>query len=328
MSRPEAPPGASEAARLLARATDDPALRSRLRSHYEGRHDVLDALWWRVHPLTTAPSGRADPALALDPLRRAAYSRSTAAPVPYRDAGGATVLISPGELALREALTVLDADTAALDRVLADDVGERRPPVLPPDPNTATADPNSPMPIDGMRRPLVRRVVLAVAAVVVIAALGFTLGRLADRPGPGAGSDSSASPYDGGAQRGEATLALLESAQQPRDIPPFALGTDTIASSVHLIFNGYGPGVLVYGALGHRDSVCLVVVIAEERSSQTCSTTDRFIDDGLRLRVTTTGRVVNDSGYPVPSFYRFRWAGDGSISATSNAVPYPALPSK
>lgn len=321
MSQPDDAPAQQRAAahllaaRLLDRATDDRGLRTRLRASYHGRHDVLDALWWRAHPLSTAPSGTPDPALELEPLRRAAYARSTAAPVPYTDtATGGTVLVSPAELALRQAMHALDADTEALDRVLTLD-HERSIPV------TASVQPPA---------PLRRRLALAIAAIVVVAAVAFTLGRLADRPTTSAASQSSQSDarsgYSGAGQRGTATLALLESAQQPHDIPPFALGTDTIASSVHLIFDGYAPGVTVYGALGHRDSVCMVVIVAENESAQTCSTADRFIDNGLRLRVTTPARVVNDSGYLVPSYFEFTWAGDGSVSATSNAYPYPASP--
>ena len=302
------------AARLLDQATDDRSLRTRLRASYPGRHDVLDALWWRAHPLSTAPSGTPDPALELEPLRRAAYARSTAAPVRYTDtATGMSALVAPAELALRQAMGALEADAAALDRVLALDHDDRKP-------VAASVPPPG---------PLRRRLGLTVAAVVVVAAVAFSLGRLTDRPATSAASapsGSSRSEYSGAGQRGAATLALLESAQQPHDIPPFALGTDTIASSVHLIFDGFAPGITVYGALGHRDSVCMVVIVAENESAQTCSPADRFIDDGLRLRVTTRERVVNDSGYLVPSYVEFSWAGDGSVGATSNASPSPVSP--
>ena len=302
MSQPDAAQPWNEAARLLTRATDDRDLRTRLRAQYHGRHDVLDALWWRAHPLCPAPSGRADPAAALDPLRRAAYARSADAST---------------QRALREAMLELDADAVELDRLLAM-TWESAAPVAQDDPTVLATPP----------RPLRRRLVLTLAAVLVVAAAAFSLGRLADRPATSAAGASSASPspYDGGSQRGSATLALLESAQVPRDIPPFALGTDTISSSVHLIFDGYSPGVVVYGALGHRDTVCMVVIVAQQESSQTCSTTDRFIDAGLHLRVTTSGRIVNDSGFLVPRYYEFSWQGDGSVSATSNAYPYPAPP--
>ncbi|MBK4346090.1 hypothetical protein [Lacisediminihabitans changchengi] len=349
MSQPEVSPARSDADRLLAArlftaATDDRSVRTRLRHRYAGRHDVLDALWWRAHPLSTAPSGRPDPALALAALRRATYARPTAEPVPYTDDAGATTMISPAELALREAMASLTADTAALDRVLALDHDGLGPDPLvpalssaalsplalspPPMSSPALSPPMSPPPDASARPPARRRAVLTIVGVVLVAAAAFAFGRLAERPVPAASPNPSSSRYDGGAQRGSATLALLESAQQPQDIPPFALGTDTISSSVHLIFDGYGPGVVVFGALGHRDTVCMVVIVAEEQSSQTCSAADRFIDDGLRLRVTTGGRVINDSGYLVPSYYEFRWTGDGSVSATSNALPYPALPSK
>lgn len=58
----------------LERATDDDWL-ERVRSAYRGRHDVLDALWWAAHPLTTAPSGTQDPATGLAALQRAVFAR-------------------------------------------------------------------------------------------------------------------------------------------------------------------------------------------------------------------------------------------------------------
>jgi len=313
MSQPDRTPAQHDAERLLARATDDRTLRSRLRAEYRGRHDVLDALWWRVHPLSPAPSGMADPAISLEPLRRAAYARSTVAPVPFTDpASGSTVLISPAELALREATLALNADAADLDAVVR---------AIHDDPVPAEITPAAPQ----TALPLRRRAALGIAAVVIVAIAAFALGRLGDRPPSPAAPNPSSSQF-AAAQRGTATLALLQSTQTPHDIPPFALGTDTISSTVHLIFDGYGPGVTVYGALGHRDTVCMVVIVAETQSSQTCAPTGRYISDGLRVRVTTGGQIVNDAGYLVPSFYDFTWAGDGTVSAVSNAYLFPAAP--
>lgn len=61
---------------VLERAGSDPDFETGLRAAYQGRHDVLDALWWAAHPLTSSPRGVADPARELRDLQRAAFSRS------------------------------------------------------------------------------------------------------------------------------------------------------------------------------------------------------------------------------------------------------------
>ena len=65
----------SVAQRLHAAASADAALASDLRAAYRGRHDVLDALWWRAYPLTATPGGRPDPAAELPRLQAAVYAR-------------------------------------------------------------------------------------------------------------------------------------------------------------------------------------------------------------------------------------------------------------
>ena len=67
------------AGHLREAAQADAALHAVLRRDYPGRHDVLDALWWRAHPLMESPAGRPDPAAELPSLQAAVYSRARSA---------------------------------------------------------------------------------------------------------------------------------------------------------------------------------------------------------------------------------------------------------
>ncbi|MCU1476857.1 MAG: hypothetical protein JWQ64_1550 [Subtercola sp.] len=72
-------PGSHDAARILQLVNDDPAVAAALDEAYRGRHTVTDALWWRAHPLSQAPSGASDPSAEHSRLQSEAYSRSGAA---------------------------------------------------------------------------------------------------------------------------------------------------------------------------------------------------------------------------------------------------------
>lgn len=105
MSRPDTP---------LERAGNDPEFEAQLRAEYHGRHDILDALWWAAHPLTTSPSGVTDPASELRELQRAAFSRSTAGtPAERQDAERHTA-----ERRLREVERMLAEDSRQLSNAV------------------------------------------------------------------------------------------------------------------------------------------------------------------------------------------------------------------
>ena len=96
--------------RALERCTTDPQYESRLRSVYQGRHDVLDALWWAAHPLTPSPRGLSDPAAELRPLQNAVFSREKAESPIIEVADpdtGASVRMSEAEHRLQEAQRLL-----------------------------------------------------------------------------------------------------------------------------------------------------------------------------------------------------------------------------
>jgi hypothetical protein len=95
------------AERLWVAARTDAAMLAVVRGAYRGRLDVLDALWWRAHPLTPTPDGRQDPAAELAPLQAAVYSRAA---VTEPGAGS--------EQRLAALTAQLAADGAALDTTL------------------------------------------------------------------------------------------------------------------------------------------------------------------------------------------------------------------
>lgn len=124
MQMPHAAPlDAEEAARLLELAEADPLVASALADAYEGRFPVLDALWWRAHPLVTAPSGSTDPAVRRARLQAGAFSRAGAdAPgVEVTDAvTGEVVVMTARAAELLELERRLAADAAALDDAVQD----------------------------------------------------------------------------------------------------------------------------------------------------------------------------------------------------------------
>ncbi len=165
--------------------------------------------------------------------------------------------------------------------------------------------------------------IVGALAALVIGAIGFSVGRAAHPPAPVI-TDTAVAGAD--SQRGTATLALLDTAQQPRDIPPFALGSDIISSTVHRIGNHLPPDVTVYGALSQEKEICLIAITADLQSAQTCVTEHVFVTDGIRLRLTTRDTVTDEAGFDQRAFYQYYWSSDGSISGSSNRYLFPDSP--
>ncbi|GAA1000999.1 hypothetical protein [Subtercola frigoramans] len=106
-----------QASRVLEIARADPGALDALEAAYSGRFAVMDALWWSAHPLTRAPSGALDPAMALPAARAAAYSReASSSPIVEIDdpATGETLAVTRAEAELIGLEEQLDADRRAL----------------------------------------------------------------------------------------------------------------------------------------------------------------------------------------------------------------------
>lgn len=111
------------------------------RSVYRGSGDVLDALWWRLHPLAPTPSGTPDPCTALPALQAHVYARPVAhaSPGPFDRAGSANPAqqLAVAQHELRTLDRRLSDDAAALDTLLERHDITVRPPLTTPRPEAA-----------------------------------------------------------------------------------------------------------------------------------------------------------------------------------------------
>ncbi len=105
----------------LARLELEPGFDAALRGAYSGRHDVGDAVRWRLDPLSRGPSGRDDPAAAIASLRTRVYGRpdphpdQPELPIAFRDANGFVVWMSESEARLLRLELELEEDSRALE---------------------------------------------------------------------------------------------------------------------------------------------------------------------------------------------------------------------
>lgn len=199
---------ADVAERLLVRCDHDPEFEVRLRNAYDGRHDVLDALWWAAHPLTRTPHGAPDPAGELRELQRAAFSRS-ATESPIADLvdlvdpqTGTARRVTEAEHRLHEAQQLLTADAHQLADAI-DAVDSAMAPTTMPTNDSVQAQDNVQPKVDvqqargiqrhddaaptarSLRKYLVPLASIAavLAVILVVPALDFTADADAD-PGP------------------------------------------------------------------------------------------------------------------------------------------------
>ena len=267
------PPSNARAERLLERAGDDPEFDARLRAAYQGRHDVLDALWWAAHPLTSTPRGTADPASELRELQRAAFSRSAAAtPAETLEAERrlheAERALADDARHLAEAVAAVESTTPAIDDQRADDAP----------------------PTEGPVRPLRKYLVPSVSVAAVLAAIlvfPTISGINADADG---GPAPTAPPITSERVRTEIVtlvseanvgdpFALLEREQTPDDLPPEVILR--FDPQTYRALPGLVPHAALYASASEEpDSICLVVVRGE-MSMSTCTTEPEF--DWLRL---------------------------------------------
>lgn len=107
---------------LHALLADDETARRALTDAYTGPHDILDAVWWREHPLTPTPEGRPDPAAARAALQKRAFAPGVSEPlVEVVDADSGEVVRVPESAARLVALEGrLRSNAAALDKALVD----------------------------------------------------------------------------------------------------------------------------------------------------------------------------------------------------------------
>ncbi|MET4781402.1 hypothetical protein [Glaciihabitans sp. UYNi722] len=297
-------PSRDEAQRLLT----DPEMLARLRDIYRGRHDVADALWWRANPGAASPMGRPDPSDALDPLRRAVFSREGASATMVETDDpltGERVQITKDALSLRMAERTIRDDDRALDEAIL----AFHPPTAGAAEAAAATEPPTQEATDDSPPQDRRRTALVVLGVAVLLVVGFAAGRFQPAPPP----PIAAAPS------GDA-LSVFNRAQGPVDAPSIDLGFDIRAETTRSLGQFGDPIQNIYGSRTDSGLLCLSVLLATGASATTCSTVAQFRRDGLRLRITTTDVVQNTDpeGVTAPAFYQYYWSNDGALSGSSN----------
>ena len=288
MEPPRIPPLSPHEAELaLARASADADWLASLRKAYQGRHDVLDALWWVAHPNTRAPGGLADPADGLRDLQRAVFSRAAAqSPV-------------EAEQRLRERQQLLAEDARFLQQAWLSAppyVKGASHPHRAPEPATAVdalRDRNDPA-----ERAAAPRRKLLIPALVSVGLLAAILG-LPTLTGLDAGTDSEPTPMpttptttpharmeivtfvsDGNVSDPQAVLArpAVES-DQPRFEPGEPFEPESFRRLPDLV------GFLeLYLSRGEQaDSICLVVIRHDGVNQGSCVPQTTFARQGIEL---------------------------------------------
>jgi hypothetical protein len=299
-------------------------------------------------------------------LRAEVYSRAGMAS-PLTDAvdpvTGESMRMRVNELELRQA----EADVAALVSATTAP-GAAAPTAIGTPPAAEESDLEEPYPGQvGGAETSGRRVssilAVAVVTVIVVGVGAFAFGRVtggptilgASVPAPG-GSVVALEPTRASAE--SAALQIFHTTQQPSDIPLILPDEDIDPSTTRSFVrpdtyvvepdpeasNGAADGTADDGTGTATDSdiqparayaartttglICLMAVFSDKSSAVTCSTEQRFADEGLRLRMTTPQIVpkADASGVDENAFYEYYWSSEGSFSSSSNAYRFPGSP--
>lgn len=315
----------SVAQRLSIAAAADAALASELREAYRGRHDVLDALWWRCHPLTESPAGRPDPAAALPPLQAQVYSRTR----PDSPTGD-------DEQRLRALTDRLRQDATALDDVLLlfrDEPVLRRggptgvgptggTPALPVEEN-APADlgpatrrhpgaPGGP----GLRRALLLLAIGAAVGAITVGAVS-TLGQP---------DGSSTRPADEAEASASPGLVQLFNEPPIPDQTTIDLGPEFRRDSIHAVFVERETNSFVFVARRGDDLYCVILRAQGQQGASACVGLAELARRGMNLTATlpvnpfTLGKDSLVQGGDLADV-TIRVSTDGNV--TSETAPHP-----
>lgn len=278
----------SPAERLLEQASGDPEFEAKLRAGYHGRHDVLDALWWAAHPLTSTPRGVANPASALRDLQRAAFSRSVAE-TPIVDVvdpeTGVTRRVPEAEHRLHEAGRKLDDDA----RQLADAIATV-------EATAAAVDDSQPepdaLPSEREARPL-RKYLLPLASIVAVLAAILVFPALSGinaSPDP-APTVSAAMPervkteiitFSSGGNVGN-PMAILERAMTESDQPGIGFESSYASGSFRALPDLVGFLELYLARGEDGETVCLVAVHGDQTGMGGCVPEPGFRENGIEI---------------------------------------------
>ncbi len=265
------------------RASADMAYRARVAAAYDGRRDVLDALWWLEHPDEATPSGRPSPYDEVRRLRAAVYGVD-ADPRAIDRYGALRAELAGEEAAIRSAVRAADsatpAPTAGASASTPVETERGGPPQAP-----------------ARRRSWIPVVIVTAAVLAVGLGVSGAIGAAAPRAAPSAStraaagtSTAVAAPSTSSASQRELEpryptapptyssapqtpspartvltggVFIFDVPQVASDLPPIHTGGQFELSTFRALPGGE-DGVQLYGALMNGDKEICIVAIADE----------------------------------------------------------------
>ena len=292
----------TELARLLA----EPGFAAALSAIWTGTGSLDDAVHWRQHPLTSAPSGRLDPAAQLGKLRALVYARPLGSQpiVETTDAAGTSLRLRESEARLLLLEQQLDRDAGALDDAIfaAREVIEAHEDEAPVETRSETV-------FCGTFVSMLRRhptlVFSGVATVLVVLVIPLTAIVFASSLIPSAG-----------------LLTVFDRPQGIIDIAPqvFSGGqpgyTQPVRDSTR--FLGVYYGVRVFAYRNSPNEVCMFSTAADDHDVTVCATVRSFARSGLSIAPVNYhlnyGMTDAAAGVTAASRLAFRWGPDSGLT--------------
>ena len=255
----------------LSELVAEPGFMAALAAEWRGEGAIDDAVHWRLHPSTAAPSGRPDPAAQLVELRVKVYSRPTKSEptIEVTDAAGTPVRVA--ESAVR--LLLLERRLESSRRLLDDAIAAARRGTAPPRGTDSQEVNLAPREVGLFARVLRRHpaVIFGAAATLLV---GLVIPVVATAFAP------ALAPSAG-------LLKVFNRPQDAIDIaPPVFTGgqpgaTQKVRDTTRFLGVFYGVQVFAY-----RDSVDQVCLLSTARSGHdvtVCATVRSFARTGLSI---------------------------------------------
>jgi hypothetical protein len=294
-----------------SRAAQDPVYRQRIVEAYEGRHAVMDALWWLSNDAEDSPNGTEAPGANIAKLQRLVYS-----------ADAESSEIGVHRQALQQVLSDLASDRKAIWAAVeaADKEPHTSVCAAPDESVTNQAGAGQRLADHRGGRNRSRRLWRSSAATVVVLATGFGLGRVAADIGNNAhqppSSISTAPPLVD-------ALSIFQIMQDdddlPRELDPAVFNPE----STRLMLDDHD--YKVFAARRLSSEVCVVVIPAHPNGYvSSCSIASEFPMAGLQVgwsdpsaKLYTSDGEFDANG--VPTSMVATWQSDGRVT-TGSAV--------
>jgi hypothetical protein len=294
---------AAVSAAELSELVVEPGFLTALAAQWRGEGPIEDAVHWRLHPSTTAPSGRPDPAAPLAELRARVYSRDVAGEpvVELEDGSGQTVRLGESEARLLLLERRLEHEAELLDAAIAEARSATEAQEVPE--MAGPQDPPSPFARALRRHPAL--VFGTAAALLLGLVVPATAASLAPSLAPSAG-----------------LLKVFNRPQGITDIAPqvFTGGqpgaTQEVRDTTRLLGAFYGVQVFAYR--DREDQVCLLSTAPSGHNVTVCATTRSFARTGLSIdpvnyQVDYSGADAAAS-VAATSRLAFRWGPDSELT--------------